>query len=213
MTPVPDIRIASSTAELAAVYPFRYAIYVEEMGYTESSADHAERLLFDSLDPSAALVLAAWEKGRVIGTVRLNRFSGAGTEAYLHYYCLTELDAEALQATSLCTRLMVDRAFRCTPLAVRLCCETYRWGLENGVKTGYCDCAPANVTLFRRMGYHIEVNDFEHPDFGLGAVMRLDLFDSEHLAAVRSPFRKFLSTYQNDRVLDAAEKEAEPCRT
>lgn len=194
---MPDIRIASSASELAAVYRFRYAIYVEEMHYTESHADHAGKLLADPLDRSAALVLAAWEEGRVIGTVRLNRLSdGGGVDRYLQLYRLDTLSTEALQHTSLCTRLMVHPDFRRATLAVRLCCEMYRWGLEQGLQTDYCDCAPGNVSFFAKLGYRVEFSDFEHPEFGPGTVMRLDLHDLEHLEAVRSPFHRILLASQ-----------------
>ncbi|WP_323036902.1 GNAT family N-acetyltransferase [Pararhodobacter sp.] len=46
-----DVRLASSEVELLAAQRLRYAVFVEELGATGLSVDHAQRLERDLLDP------------------------------------------------------------------------------------------------------------------------------------------------------------------
>jgi hypothetical protein len=194
-----EIRLAESEEERLAVYRFRYAVYVEEMGLDESYADHDRKIIKDTLDGPQAMLLAAWDGDRVVGTTRTNLVRNGGIGNYLEYYRLTDRPHAELQDTSISTRIMIHPQFRRTPLTVRLTCDCFRWMLEQGVKTDYCDCEPEVVKFFTGLGYKEQFADFYHPEFGLGSVMRLDVHDFEHLAKVRSPLRRVLAKWLEDR--------------
>jgi hypothetical protein len=195
-----EIRLAESDEERLAVYRLRYSIYVEEMGLDESYADHQRKLITDSLDGPKAMILAAWDGDRVVGTTRSNLIRDGGIGNYLEYYRLSKLPPETLAESSVSTRIMVHRDFRRTPLTARLACEGFRWLLSHGIHADFCDCDPKVVKFFTGLGYKVEFDDFDHPEFGLGSVMRLPVQDLDHLVKVRSPFRRILANWLKERV-------------
>jgi predicted GNAT family N-acyltransferase len=190
-----EIRLATTPTELEAVYKFRYSIYIEEMGQSESYADHHNKRIIDSLDGPHANVLAAWDNNQIVGTLRSSFIRDGGVGDYLDYYHLQHLSRETLSKISISTRFMLHPAFRCGTLAGRLVCETYRIGLEQGLETNYCDCDPRVASFFARLGYVTVTENFVHPEFGLGSIMKLNLHDKEHLEQLRSPFHKILAKY------------------
>jgi hypothetical protein len=177
------------------------------LGLDESYADHAGKLISDSLDGTAAMILAAWDGDRIIGTTRSNliRDGGSGISEYLGYYRLLALAPDALAESSITTRLMVHPEFRRTTLSARLACERSRWGLSQGIRANFIDCDPNNHPYFTAPGYKVVLDDFNHPELGLGFLMRLDLCDLEHLEKVRSPFRRILSAWLAEREKSPAE--------
>lgn len=188
-----EIRRAVTAIERDAVYRFRYSVYCVEMGLSERWADHTRRTILDPLDGPSAVVWAAWNGDQVVGSVRLNKVSHGEAGDYLAYYRLDRLSAERQAVASISTRMMVAPAFRRTPLSARLACTSYEWGVRHGVLADYCDCAPATLPFFRKLGYRVEFDDFAHPEFGPGLVLRLDTHDLEHLTQIRSPFRRVLA--------------------
>lgn len=198
------IRLASTPAELLAVYRFRYEVYFEEMRQNEACTNHERRQIADPLDSPDAVVLAAWNDDRVVGTSRFNLIRDGAIGNYREYYRLHSLPPEVLHHASLSTRAMVHAEFRRTTLAARLCCAQYQLGLARGVRSDFCDCAPQNAPFFTGLGYRVHREDFIHPEFGPGPVMRLDLHDLNHFVRVRSPFRKFLSAWQATQTLPLA---------
>lgn len=190
-----DIRLATTSEELNAVYNFRYTIYVEEMGQNESYADHQHERIVDTLGHPYAKVLAAWDGNTIVGTTRSNFVHDGSIDNYLGYYQLQHLSREQLSKASISTHCMVHPAFRRTTLTARLVSETYQRGLDEGLQTNYCDCAPHNIPFFTGLGYSVIDKDFVHPEFGLGSVMKLNMHDVDWLERVRSPFRKVLSTH------------------
>ena len=190
-----EIRQASTPDDLQAVYRFRYAVYVEEMAWKLKHVNHTAKLLTDPLDVPDALVLAAWDGGEVVGTLRNNllRCSDIGEDA--EYYSLANLSPEQIAAASITTRLMVYPRYRGTTLATRLACEAFRFGLERGVAMDFIDCRAQLLAYYTRFGYRPLRTDFVHPEFGPTTVMRLDLMDRPHLDAIRSPFRKIYHSW------------------
>jgi hypothetical protein len=193
-----EIRLAESDEERLAVYRFRYSIYFEELKIVESCTDHERKLITDPLDTPQAMVLAAWDGDRVVGTLRTNRVCDGGLENYLKYYRLTESPSDFLSQTSVSTRTMVAAALRRTPLTARLACETFKWMLSHGIRTDFCDIYPSVMPFSAGLGYKHQF-DFEHPVYSFGHVMRLDLYDQEHLVKVRSPLRRILAKWLEDR--------------
>ena len=87
---------------------------------------------------------------------------------------------------------MVHRQYRGSTLALRLAAACFVYGSECGVRNWYIDCDIDNIPFFRRLGYVPHLNWFEHPEFGLGAVMRLDVQNLEQLIAIKSPFYRLI---------------------
>ncbi len=196
---MPDIRPALTPDDLLAVYRFRYSVYVEEMGRAQKYADHNAKIITDPLDVPAAHVLAAWEAGEVVGTVRYNFLRSSDIGEYAEQYAIAGLAPDLLAATSITTRLMVHPRHRRTTLATRLACEAYRRALDCGTLLDFIDCNAHLVEYFAGLGYRPHRTDFVHPEYGAVTVMRLDLTDRPHLESVRSPFRRIHRTWEESR--------------
>lgn len=193
------IRPAVTPDEFRAIYRFRYAVYVEEMARPQKHADHLAKFIIDPLDVPAACVLAAWEAGEIVGTVRTNFLSSSCIGEYTYLYMLGSFSPAELAATSITTRLMVHPRHRRTLLATRLCCEAYRGGLDLGITTNFIDCNTHLVEYFAKLGYRIHRTNLVHPEYGVVSVMRLDLMDYVHLEAVCSPFRRLYHVWNQLR--------------
>src|SRR5262249_23060874 len=102
-----EIRQALTPDDLRAVYRFRYAVYVEEMAGTMNPLAHTARLPAAPLDVPAARVLAAWEAGEVVGTLRTNFLRSSDGGEYAELYALANLSPEQIATVSITSRLMV----------------------------------------------------------------------------------------------------------
>ncbi len=184
-----EIRAASTAAERDALYAFRYRIYVEEMRRVQRYADHERRRIEDPLDTSAHN-LVAWEGDTVVGCLRVNFCEDGGTEYYRDLLAMDRLVPNYPKGVSLCTRLMVARENRGSPLGLRLCAAADQVGLSRAVQWNFIDCNDHLVPFFQRLGYvwtHLAVHD----EYGSVNAMRLELSNWHHLQACRSPFLRY----------------------
>jgi GNAT superfamily N-acetyltransferase len=189
---VVQIRRAATGRELQAIYRFRYAVYVEEMGRKQRYADHENKLIRDPLDGEAGVcILGAWEGDEVVGTVRTNLLRCSNVGDYFGLYDLAAFPAEVLHNAALTTRMMVHPRHRNSLLATRIARKLYRYGLENAITTDL-DCNRHLVGYYRRLGYVVHRGDVVPPEYGPVSVMRLNLTDLDHLESVRSPFAVIL---------------------
>lgn len=195
-----QIRRIVATAELEAIYRFRYTIYVEEMSRKQKDADHVAKTISDSLDRTG-FVYGAWDGNEVIGTVRTNDLSNSDIGDYFDLYRLDSLSETDLERTSITTRLMVAPKYRGTSLAMRLCLAMYVDALDRGIASGFIDCNDYLVEAFEMVGYRLHQANAYHPEYGDVTIMRLQLNDLEHLESVRSPFRRACRKYllENDQ--------------
>src|SRR5439155_2983437 len=82
-----DVGLAETAEEKEAVYRFRYAAYVEEMGRYQGSADHAGRRLVEAEDP-VSWTFYARDGGEVVGTARLSWGANGFSERQVDEYSL-----------------------------------------------------------------------------------------------------------------------------
>jgi GNAT superfamily N-acetyltransferase len=184
-----EIRPAASPEELEAVYRFRYRIYVEEMHRKQLYADHERRLIQDPLDPFS-INLVAWKGSEVIGAIRNNAAEDGPLGQYEAFYEMHAVGNDHPTRTSITTRLMLAPEHRRGPLAIRLANASYQIGLERNVRWNFIDCNDHLLNLFTGLGWIAHLPPAAHPEYGVVHRLRLDLFDSNHLAAVSSPFAR-----------------------
>ncbi|MFT7667587.1 MAG: hypothetical protein ACI8X5_000266 [Planctomycetota bacterium] len=182
-----EVRLATAPSERQAVYEFRYRIYVGLEGRTQINADHQRRQVREPLDDHG-MVFAAFDRGRVIGTLRSNLLADGPLGNYDSLYGLDQLSAQERQQISITTKLMVEPDRRGGACAMRLSQLTFRLGLERGVQMDFIDSRDHTLPFFDRLGYRVLRSDLVHPEYGLATLLRLDLHDTEHLASVGSPF-------------------------
>ncbi|HEV2335797.1 MAG TPA: GNAT family N-acetyltransferase [Stellaceae bacterium] len=184
------IRLVSTSHELEAIYQFRYQVYVEEMRRHQFYADHSAKKIEDPLDRGATN-FAALQDNEVVGTVRVNFPRTSNIEYYEAFMDMCSAGCFHPSATSICTRLMVAPRLRRTSLAMRLTQASYEFGLRNRIRYNFIDCDDHLIGFFIRLGYIVH-RRAEHPEYGMGNVMRLDLLDRPRLVRQRSPFLAIL---------------------
>lgn len=181
-----EIREALSARDRAAVYRFRYDVYVTEMNRVQEYADHGTRTIAEPFDEHGNL-FAAFSGDTVIGTIRVNYASrGAG-----YYRALYEMDAFAPyfpDRTCFTTKLMVSAAHRSSTLGLRLCKAGYVKAIRDGMVFDFMDCNAPLVPFFQRMGYRQLVPDIVHHEYGRVHPMVCALHDLGYLREVGSAF-------------------------
>jgi GNAT superfamily N-acetyltransferase len=188
------IGLVTSAAAREAVYRFRYQVYVREMGRTEPLACHQRGRLTDPMDETAFIVAATDTVTRkTVGTIRSNLLREGGACHYEELYGLATLSAAERHATSITTRLMVTAEHRGGALAVQLAMAAYALAGSTGIESDYIDCNDPLVPFFTRLGYR-RVRRVTHPQYGNVTVMRLEVDDTSHLSAVRSPLLRVRRT-------------------
>ena len=179
--------LVTSPSELLKVARFRYAVYVEEMGRPQPSADHRNRLIVDRMDIGSHII-AAWSGDEVVGTVRVSLCGTSDVGKYRDWYRAEEVAGHHWpNRTAILTRLMVGAGFRRTTINARLCLMSFQVGVAHGVACALLDCNDHLVDYFGRLGFRAE-GTFEHPDYGTVRTLSLDLLDWNRLTEIRSPF-------------------------
>jgi CRP-like cAMP-binding protein len=187
------IALAETEAQRAAVFRFRYDIYVREMGKLRmDDADHTRGLLHDALDDYAKLYAAYDENGAVIGTLRV--ISGADHipqpfAQVPHFERFSTLDPAALSFTS---RLMVAPGLRGGQAMTALVFRAYADGLQSAAQFDFCICSPGLVDLYEHLGYRRFSGNLVDPVVGYQVVQVLALRDRDHLRAIQSPLLRVL---------------------
>ena len=190
------IREVTGAAEREQVFRFRYRIYVEEMARVQRYADHAARRIEDPLD-EGAVNLAAFDRGDVVGVVRINYPTTSSLGVYEDLYRMRAFaGGDHPDATFIVTRLMIESALRKGLLGYRLCLACYEHGLRNGARSAFIDCNDHLVPFFRGLGFHAYMGTTRHEEYGEVLPMKLDMADEANLAAVRSPFLAALRKWQ-----------------
>ena len=184
------IRVAETADDLSKVFEFRYDIYGSEGVLPQFYADHANRRIKDPLD-SHAHNLVAYQGSEVVGTLRINFARDSDIAYYDQFLEMNTAGEFHPAATSIATRLLVIPRLRGSSLAVRLSQAAYTLGLRHEIRYNFLDCNHQMTHFFERLGYVFQ-SRAEHPEYGVGSVMRLDLLDRLHLARVRSPFLPIL---------------------
>ena len=184
----PDIRIARQEHEKEAIYRFRYAVYVDEMGKRPGYADHERKMLHDELDDTADLFMVELD-GEIIATARLNRLDSTDFGAYWRdLYRLGEWSEFPDTAISMSSRLMVAVKWRGSAVLGGLLLALYEHSRKLGVKFDFLNCTPSLLEFYEQLGYRRYTDGFMDEDAGYHFPLVLIAEDMEHLRRVRSPF-------------------------
>jgi hypothetical protein len=189
-----QIRKVRTESEARDVFRFRYEIYIDELGRTQTYADHAARIIEEPLDACGNL-FCAYDGARLVGTVRSNYSARSPLEDYADYVSLYQMQRCGTahpHSTSVTTKLVIAPGYRGSTLPYRLAAATYCEGLADGVSFDFVDVYPARVPFFERLGYRVHLPEAQHPEYGTVIVMRLSMRDAQHLAQVGSPFLRLL---------------------
>jgi GNAT superfamily N-acetyltransferase len=180
-----------ASPEARAVYRLRYDVYVDELARTQRFADHDAREIVEPLDRDAVL-LAAYDDGAVVGSVRVNYARDTDLADYAALYRMYEDGAAHPTHTSVTTKMLVAKPYRNGPLGYRLAAAAYTIALRDGILYDFIDCYPPRLPFFERLGYQVR-GQAVHAEYGEVTVMRIAVRDAVHLRAVHSPFLRYLA--------------------
>lgn len=184
-----DIRFASDTKELEALYRFRYQIYVEEMDRVQHHANHQQRWITDDLDKTGKnLVAYSHRSNELVGAVRANFTRDGAIPYYEEFFRVHDQAGATVENTSICTRMMIANSLRRSALAVRLFVAIYEFGLWNGIRYNFIDCNDHLVKLFESFGFRHYMGTAVHKEYGEVHPLKLDLHDEEFFREICSPF-------------------------
>ena len=182
-----SVRMANTADERAAVFKFRYRVYIEEMR-KRLNCDPEKRLLKDAMDDfSASLYVACGNE--IVATLRRTLCSGnCLPQQYIEWFRLDEfLKSYPPEKFSVSSRLMVSREWRKSRAAAMLILEAYREARVRGVEFDFLLTNPSLISLYEHLGYRRYCDSVQDPDVGLLVPMVWTLADHEHLRAVKSP--------------------------
>jgi hypothetical protein len=139
-TTATEIRQVVTESEQQAVYRFRYAVIVNELGLAIGTADHERRMVIDAEDKTGHN-LAAFRDGLIVGALRVNFLRDGHSEPHRTVFCFDRLSAPERDATSVSSRFLVMAHFRGKPIVVRITQAWYRFCRSNGIEWDYIPVA------------------------------------------------------------------------
>jgi hypothetical protein len=189
----PKIRLTENDAEREQVFNLRYKVYIEEMGKTAHHANSIERSIREPLDESAKIIVALSDN-QVVGTVRTNLARDSDLTYYPQLYGMDCVGDAHPQFTSISGKLMVQKEFRGNQLAVKLIRENYRQLLLEGIRFDFSECDDELASYYNKIGYR-NIGTLNHPEYGEGIILRLDLLDLEYLEKIGSPLKDICRSF------------------
>lgn len=191
-----EIRLVTNDDERLAVYAFRYAVIVDELGVVLPKADHERRVVIDAEDRSGHL-FAAYRNGSVIGTLRVNFLRDGPVEPHDELLGLNRLSDTERQATSVSTRFLVAPAFRGTAVPIRILQTWFAFCRSRQVESDYILVGPRMQEFYVRIGFVPLATAVLHPEIGEVQPLRIRFRDEEHLRSIGSPFAKSLPVHNS----------------
>ena len=190
---------ARTDEERAAVWAFRYRVYVDELGLDTPEADPERRWLRDDLDDHAT-TYGLWGRGEVLGTLRVAVLSDLPEPERLVRKLSMGPAVEAFGVGAVCatSRFMLDPAKRHGTAILRLMQAGYDGARERGVRFNVGDCSPELLPLYEHMGYRRYAPPFEDPAYGFKVPILMLMGDRELLERVRSPLARVACRYPRD---------------
>jgi predicted GNAT family N-acyltransferase len=186
------IHLATDPEELEAIYRLRYRVYVEEMQFLGSVADHERRRVKDE-DDAHGQVFAATLDGKLVGSIRMNFGADAPfSPDHLTTYRLDRFRDEVPdERMCIGSRLLVEPEHRGGTIPVKIIGASLRHQRERGVDLTFGECQPHLLNLYRNLGFR-SYGQTNHPQVGVLVLLVMLLGDHEHLIRLNSPMARFL---------------------
>ena len=184
-----EIRLAETPEEKEQVFRLRYQIYVEEIGYNLKYTNHNNEKIEETLDNSGNIFVAL-KDGKLVGTGRSNYARNSDLGYYTELYKMREIAGDAHPfSTSIGTKFMIQKHLRGSRIAFGIMQAHYNQMLLDKIRFDFIDCEPHMIPFFQKLGYQT-IDMINHPEYGSGMAMMLDVFNLKHLQRVKSPFMR-----------------------
>jgi len=194
-----DVYLCRNKDMLERAQRLRYEVYCRELGRNSPYADHERKIITDELDATGQIFVAI-EAGETIGTLRGNR-PCEGSLGILEELYGMRTSAQHPQATSICTKFVVERSKRGSPAAVILIAAMVRYGVRNHVKECYIDSTPALLPYYKAIGFRIAGAQFFHRENGPSHPMVIDLVKHGNSLSEEYGTRRYLQLYLRAKII------------
>lgn len=197
-----EIGIAETSKEKRDIYRLRYRVYIEEMAFPITSADHKNKLLHDELDEWGTLLYAKVGT-KIIGTLRINIGLAKDFPSELvTSFCLDRFGKylKDNQKIAYASNGMISLPYRGSGAHNLLEIKSYDVYCDEQVKFSFGNCQLYLLPFHEHYGYRRFGRSFVNPDFGVEACFVMVVDDINHLRKVNSPLfniakkRNILST-------------------
>lgn len=168
-----EILVCRTEETLKRAQRLRYEVYCGELGRQSPFADHNERLIADGLDAFGSTFIAV-ENGEVVGTLRVNEPS-LGPLGVLETLYGMNNSVHHPAGTVVCTKFVVRKARRGSPIAFKLIAAVVRYGMQRQLKECYIDCIPSLLPYYKAMGFVSCGQRFLHRENGPSDPLMLDI--------------------------------------
>jgi hypothetical protein len=192
------VRRVASEEERAALYRFRYQVYVEEYGMT-SEADHERRWLRDAYDDEA-VSYALFDDSGVVGSLRCTYIADlADPSALIEKFAMQPAIARFGRASALTTsRFILAPHLRHGRAIFRLMQAAHEDAVARGARLNFGDCSPHLLPFYEQMGYRRYSAGFNDTAFGYKLPIVMVIRDRAHMLSVRSPLARLVAEEADD---------------
>lgn len=162
-----EVRLATTDEEREAVYRFRYAVYVEELGRYRDTADHAGRRLVDPED-ARSWNLYATAGGEVVGSFRITWGGDGFSERQIDQYQLAPFLAELPpEVMSVGERTMISPSWRGTDVFAAMGEVSEPLSDAHGIRIVFGACEPHLISFYAGLQRPYGSRNINSPDAGL----------------------------------------------
>lgn len=195
----PEVRRVETEAEKAALYRFRYEVYVVEYGMT-SEADHERRWLRDDNDDEAVSYALFDEAGGVVGSLRCTHLADLSDPSALieKFAMQPAIDRFGLGAVLTTSRFILAPHLRHGRAIFRLMQAAHDDAVGRGARLNYGDCSPHLLPFYEQMGYRRYSQGFNDTAFGFKLPIVMLVRDRSYMQAVRSPLARLVPADADD---------------
>jgi hypothetical protein len=193
------VHIAESEEERNAVFRFRYAVYVEELGRKLGNGDHRRRHVHDEEDdkPYTILLYTADDHGALTGTIRVRHWGpGEVPEKDWNTFSMELFEGLADLGTAELGRLMVRPDRRGQLALVSIACALFQLNAtELGVDVAFLNCATGLVRHYRLLGFRTYAGRLVPTPDGIEVPLVLFPSDRDYLEQAGSFLVQFVDVF------------------
>ncbi len=168
-----------SPEKLQQIYEFRYQIYVAELEFQDSHADHERKIVTDAFDPVAYHFYAEEERpsgnAEIVGAGRFNALKDYCDDKTAEVYQLESLTPDYRETCLISSFMMVGPEHRGGTLPMEIAIAQLKAAKKLDADWCLVSCHLERKGFFLRIGFEEFVPECVHPDFGRVALMKLDL--------------------------------------
>lgn len=192
------VRRVATEDERAALYRFRYDVYVDEYGMT-TEADHDRRWLRDNYDDEA-VSYALFDEAGIVGSLRCIYLADLSDPEPLigKFGMEPAIDRFGLGSTVTTSRFILAPHLRHSRAIFRLMQQAHTDAAARGARLNYGDCSPHLLPFYEQMGYRRYTSGFNDTAFGFKLPILMLIRDRAHMQMVRSPLGRLIGADQDD---------------